>query len=304
MSGCTKPEIKPTIPNDTLIVKRDSFYIANYDVEELAISHAFDSGRVTGNVLDLSLDEISGMAVSYKEQNAVWVEEDSGNENKIYLLSTSGKTLTSFRLNIFNTDWEDIAIATGPVDSLRYIYLADIGDNNKINSVKYIYRFAEPSINAALPGETLNIQIDKISFRYPDGIKNAEAIMIDPLTKDIYVVSKEDQAIVYVAPYPQDLNHVITLIKLAALPIPSITSADVSPDGSEILMKNYGSVFHWKKKNENESMFTLIKQKPARLAYVPEQRGESICWGTDGSGYFTTSELLDSDVPILFYKRN
>jgi hypothetical protein len=41
-------------------------------------------------------------------------------------------------------------------------------------------------------------------FQYPDGSRDAETLLLDPLTKDIYVISKREfeDIRVYRAPYP------------------------------------------------------------------------------------------------------
>ncbi|HTJ50473.1 MAG TPA: hypothetical protein VL443_13525 [Cyclobacteriaceae bacterium] len=301
LSNCSDTSQARVDVKDTTTIKKDTFFISNFSVTDLPQSTAFDIGTGIGH--EQYLSEISGICMSYAYDSAVWVEEDSGNENKIYLLKFDGSLMGSIRMPVDNRDWEDMSIAPGPIDGVHYIYLAEIGDNSKSYSTKYIYRFAEPSTNVPVFDKDLNSTVDIITFQYPDGNKNAEAVMIDPSTKDIYVISKEDQATIYVARYPQSVNTKITLTIVGKLPISTVTAADISPDGNEILIKNYQQVFYWKKK-DNESISQLLKQKPVRLAYSPEPKGESICWATDGSGYFTTSEIVDNaPAEIFFFKR-
>ena len=137
----------------------------------------------------------------------------------------------------------------------------------------------------------------------PDGIKNSEAVMIDPLTKDIFVVSKENVAVVYQAKYPQDLTKVNTLKKIAVLPFTLVTAADISPDGKEILIKTYTQVFYWKKSG-NESIAELLKKTPVSIPYLYETQGEAICFADDNSGFYTTTERAGTTQQfIYFYKR-
>jgi hypothetical protein len=280
---------------------KNDFFTVSYDVTSLPTSQDFKPAQNFGSVQNFALDEISGIAVGSKP-NTLWVEEDSGNENKIYLIDISGTYLGSFRMtSIANRDWEDMSISSGPVPSTPYIYLAEIGDNNRVNQTKYIYRFPEPIVSGStFPFSNEINTVDKIAFNYPDGIKNAEAIIIDPNTKDIYVISKEGQAVIYVARYPQDITNIFTLTKVGVLPISDVTSAAISPDGKEIIIKNYALALYWKKA-ANETIPELLKTIPQKAPYQPEDQGESICWATDGSGYFTTSEGVNQ--PIYFYKR-
>jgi len=305
ITGCNKSApapVKPVAITPAIPAVTDDFFTVYYDLTSLPISNDFEPAKNLGLVQNSLLNEISGIASGNSISATLWCEEDSGNENNIYLIRATGEFLGTVRMtSITNRDWEDMSIAPGPDASLQYIYLAETGDNNKVNSDKYIFRFPEPIISTTSFPFTYSVSaVEKISFQYPDGNKNAEAVMIDPLTKDIYVVSKEDQAVIYVARYPQKINSVFTMTKLGVLPISNVTAADISPGGNEIVIKNYAITLYWKKTSD-ESISELLKKTPVRAPYQIEEKGESICWARDGSGYFTTSELPGQ--PVYFYKR-
>ncbi len=302
-SSCKKnandPSPVPIIPP----VAIDTSWAVYYNATELLKSTAFNNGVNLGNIQNKNLYEISGIAASYAIPKALWMEQDSGNPNVIYLFDKAGLQLGSAELtSISNRDWEDMSMAPGPLAGINYIYLAEIGDNKKVNTTNYIYRFPEPIISISVPNQKIAI-LDKITFHYPDGSKNAEAVMIDPLTKDVYVVSKEDNAVIYVAKYPQDVTKDFAMTKVGVLPISTVTAADISPDGSEVVIKTYSQIFYWKK-TSNETISQLLKKTPILLPYTIEAKGEAICWATDGSGYYTTSEVVDN-MPafVSFYKR-
>jgi len=307
LSSCTyhNLEIKahttvPQTPNDTS-------WVSVFDPRTLTVRHAFDSGHIVGQIENQLLDEVSGIASSYTSPKSLWMEEDSGNPNVISLLSTDGKLLGDVSIeHIANRDWEDMSISNGPADGAHYIYLADIGDNDKTYETKYVYRFAEPTFSLnSTPFHSSLGSFDIISFSFPDGIKNSEAIMIDPLTKDFYVISKEsDNAVIYAARYPQPIHTNFILEKVGTLPISKVTAADISPDGTEILIKNYIQVFYWKR-NPSQSISSTLHETPFTIPYQIEPKGESICFANDGSGFYTTSEKIDTPAPaIYFYKRN
>lgn len=305
LAACTYHNIERSQPSLTKPVI-DTSWVSVFDPRTLKVSAAFDSGSVIGEVDNPDLDEISGIAASYNSVNSLWVEEDSGNPNKISLLARNGKFLGDVSIEyVANRDWEDMSISTGPMGGAHYIYLADIGDNNQTYKVKFVYRFEEPSFTlGSSPFHSSLGVFDIISFSLPDEIKNSEAIMIDPLTKDFYIISKEsDKAVVYLAQYPQPINSDFTLMKIGTLPISKVTAADISPDGSEILIKNYVQVFYWKR-STNQSISSTLKSVPVQLTYQIEPQGEAICFAMDGSGLYTTSESVDASVPsIYFYKR-
>lgn len=278
----------------------------SYDATMLPLSNDFESPRSQCRIADKALNEISGLSESVRLPGNFWVEEDSGNENKIYLISPEGKTIGMFLMTtVDNRDWEDMVVAAEPSTGVPYIYLAEIGDNTLRYSTKYIYRFPEPE----LAGKPLPIveeisSVDKIAFQYPDGIKNAEAMLIDPNTLDLYILTKDQQSTVYVLPYPQSTSKVTMATKLGKLPISLVTSASISANGSEILIRNYTTILYWKRL-PGETIPGALSRSPVRLIYQQEPKGEAICWANSGSGYFTSGEMVDTTAANLYsYKRH
>lgn len=253
------------------------------------------------------IDEASGLADSRSMPGNLWIEQDSGNPPNLTLLGYDGKVKGTMRVGkITNRDWEDIAIGPGPQAGVNYIYLAEIGDNNAQNPTGIIYRFPEPkSLSDSIT------QVERINFRYPDGPRDAEAIIVDPQTRDVYVISKrEPNEHLYRLAYPQNINEVTTLEALGQLPnfaagLPGwVTSAAISPDGNEILVRTYTQILYWKRKAGQSIPDALqlgtYRQMPARL----EPQGEAICFKQDGSGYFTISERAQAQsVNLYFYAR-
>lgn len=273
----------------------------------VSASAAFGSRQKLGTVQDASLDEISGLAYSRVNPGYIWVEEDSGNPNRIYLIDEKGSTKATIALpsGITNRDWEDIAIGPGPAASTWYIYLANIGDNSSSNSYVYVYRFVEPSIQGrSLPfNATLSSSaVTTFTFKYADGPRNAETLMIDPLTKDLFIISKEgSRGGVYKATYPQNASGVTTLSRSGTVPVSIATGGDISADGREILIKNYTTVYYWKKTFSSQTISQLLTTSPATLSYTEEPGGEAIGWKYNGQGYYTISEIKNNILPAIYY---
>ena len=92
-------------------------------------------------------------------------------------------------------DWEDIAIGPGPQANVDYLYVGEIGDNDSKHKSIKIYRVPEPNVDANQTPVVVTVRgVETIELTYPDGPRNAETLMVDPLTKDIYIVSKEGRA--------------------------------------------------------------------------------------------------------------
>jgi hypothetical protein len=269
-------------------------------------SHAnnpqFSNRLNLGLIENPSIDEASGLAASRKNAGVLWTHNDSGNQNSIFAINLKGQNLGEYRIGFIpNRDWEDIAVGPGPDEHQQYIYIGDIGDNDAEHYIKYIYRIAEPLVDTSQsPVDTILSEFDVIAFRYPDSERDAEALMVDPWTKDIYVVSKrEDSVRVYRASYPQETSKVSILEYITAINLSNITAGDISALGTEILLKNYTNIYYWKR-GQSQSIGEILETSPQLVPYTPEPQGEGISWAPDASGYYTISEE-PAGVPAFLY---
>jgi hypothetical protein len=253
------------------------------------------------------LVEASGLVESLANEHVFWAHNDRNNQNRLFAFNEAGQHLGIFYLDtIANRDWEGLAIGPGPIDQTDYLYIGDIGDNEAVFDVKYIYRVPEPDVSFdQSPVEETLSGIDTISYRYPDGSRDAETLMIDPQTGDIYVVSKREfeDIRVYRAPYPQSTSEVITLEHVSTLDLWQIVGGDISTSGKEILLKSYTEVYYWKRPATG-NLWEAFNDPPTLLPYIEEIQGEAICWAADSLGYYTLSEE-NSQIPahLYFYPR-
>lgn len=265
------------------------------------VTEGFESTPVAKPLTPLILDEASGIADSKVNPGYLWVQQDSGNPSEITLLSHDGILLKKINIKTaVNRDWEDMASGNGPTAGANYIYLADIGDNALAASTYFIYRFTEP----ASANDTV-FNYDKITFQYPDGPHDAEAILVDNISKDIYIITKQDSpSRIYKIPYPQDINGINTAILSGSLSFSGVTASAISVDGKEILIKTYTSIYYWKR-NTTQSVEQALTVEPVILNSQFEPQGEAICFKNDNSGFFTLSErpAIIASVNLNFYKR-
>ena len=261
----------------------------------------FESIPVTSPVAPLIIDEASGIADSKANTGHLWVQQDSGNPNDIALLAQNGVLLKKIIIkSAVNRDWEDLATGPGPVSGTNYIYLGDIGDNALAASEYNIYRFPEP-----LSSTDTVFNWEKLTFSYPDGSHDAEAMMVDNATKDIFIITKQDSpSRVYRIPYPQNTTGDNIAIFAGTLSFGGATGAAISNDGTEMLVRTYTSVYYWKK-TASQSIEELLASNPVTLETQFEPQGEAICFKNDRSGFFTLSERpsIIAGVNLNFYKR-
>ncbi len=265
----------------------------------------FLGGEKIGELTLKELEETSGFVASQANPGYFWTINDSGNDADVFLVDLKMDIKLKCKLNgISNRDWEDVAIDYDPETKRNYIYVAEIGDNDSRYLYKKVYRFEEPKKVKSFVLTIQPEQIQQIVFRLPEGAKDTEAIMIDPLTHDIYVISKREMPVhVYRLAYPQSLQDTLIAQSVATLPFTQVTSASFSLSGMEMLVKNYDSVFYYSRDTTN-TVQQMLSQRPKVLNYIPEPQGESIAWSLDGAGYYTISEkVIGRKTNLLFYKR-
>lgn len=262
----------------------------------------FSSEPTTSSIQAGQIDEASGIVDSRSMPGFLWVQQDSGSPSELALLGQNGQLKGKISVpNAVNRDWEDLTIGPGPQSGVNYLYIGDIGDNNAQYTTCAIYRLPEPKSIT----ETIS-QVEKITFRYPDGPRDAEALLLDPKTKDLWIVTKrEASSRLYRLPYPQSTTEVMTAQSHGEIPLLSgVTGGTVSPDGSEILLRTYLSVAYWKRQGDELLADALQKRTSRALPYRLEPQGEAISFDRDGRGYFTLSERNNAvSVSLYYYPR-
>lgn len=246
------------------------------------------------------MDESSGISVSRIHEDILYTHNDSGDSSRFFAVTNKGVLKETFHFKGDPTitkgvkDCEDIAIGPGPDKSKSYIYLGDIGDNKRERKYITVYRFEEPVISHQI--STTLIKGNSVHLKYPDGPRDAETLMVDPIEKLIYIISKrEDTVGVYTAPLKYHANDTLTMEKKGTVRfngVPGlkwITAGDISADGQQILVKSYEKVFYWKRE-ANEPIWKTLQRKSIELPYTLELQGEAIGFNTKGNAYYTTSE--------------
>jgi hypothetical protein len=251
------------------------------------------------------IDECSGMASSRLNRDLLYTVNDSGGQSIVYALDTQGNLRHRIALRgTQNRDWEGLAIGPGPRSNTSYIYVGEIGDNSARYGEIYVYRFAEPNLSQADSLVSVDT-VDTLSIVFEDGPRDAEALMVDPKTRDIVIISKREASVgVYLIPYPQSTQSVNTARKVATLPLSWVTSCDISPNGRTILVKTYTNVYKFKR-GRNQSLSQAFGGKLKALPYELEPQGEAICFSSSGRGRYTLSERAQGkDLHLYFYRRN
>jgi autotransporter-associated beta strand protein len=268
---------------------------------------SFTSGVQVGAIENAAITEASGIAASRMNPNVLWTQEDSGNPAQIYAMTPAGTNLGTYTLSgAGNTDWEDIDVGPGPAAGTQYVYAGDIGDNFLLRSTIAVYRVPEPTVSDTQSPVTATLGgVSKFTLAYPDGAHDAESMFVDPLTRDIYIITKRDATYKYVyrAAYPQSTSGTTTLSLAATLTnANALTAADMSPDGSQIIIRSYatssGLLYQ---RPSNGTVADAFATTPIAIPLVSEGVGEAIGFDPQGRGYYTTSE--GTLQPIYYFDR-
>jgi hypothetical protein len=295
---CFIQGLKKYFPAKPLIILASYFQLVSFSS---CHKSSTDSGATlifdsipTGKLLNPLVNEISGIADSRANPGFLWGQEDSGNPPQIYLVNYNGTVTKKIYINgATNRDWEDMALSGSD------IFVAETGDNNLAYSDYSFYKFPEPLSTA----DTVR-NVDAIRFKYADGPHDAEAFLIDPVSKDIYIITKRDNpSKVFKLAYPYSLTSLNTATEVGSLPYNGVVSAAISADGREIIIKTYPAVLYYKR-SSSESIAQALQKTFTALPYKMEPLGEAITFANDNSGFYTLSEKgFGSSVNLYFYKR-
>lgn len=258
-----------------------------------------DGGIMTGRYVNTALREVSGMAASRVHANTFYVHNDSGDTSRFFAVNEKGELKGTYYFKgdeiSFSgvNDCEDITIGSGPEAGKEYIYLADIGDNAARRSEIRIFRMEEPGADS---GVVKTIGSQMFTLTYPNGAQDAETIMIDPIERLLYIVSKrQDSVIVYTAPLDLNDKKTYMLREVCKLYFEGkkkekwIVSGSISRDGKQVMLKSMKKVYYWQRER-HEAVYEAMQRTPLELSYTQHGQEEAICFSPDGKSYFITGE--------------
>ncbi len=275
--------------------------------------------RMRGRVEEKHLQEISGLVASRTANDLLWVHNDSGDQARIYAMTGSGAPLGSLEIARVARDFEDIALEHRENAPDR-IYIADTGDNlGQRKEGVFIHRFEEPSLEAIRSVHPWPLRIDDtetMRVRFPEGPVDAEALIVDPESGRLVLVTKPRLALpeVYeVEVFSEEavLHHVGTVTARAnGSPLHLVTAADLSPDGRYVVLRTYDTIVVFIRKSGQSVAQALLSEgcviKPAH-----ENQGEAVGFlgpespGTEEVGGFPRFLTVGEGIsqPIYSYEK-
>lgn len=268
-----------------------------------------------GEVDHGDINEASGVALSTQTDGVLWVHNDSGDSARLFAVSTDGDWLGTWTLDAEARDWEDLAYGWDATLATQVLYVGDVGDNAQSRESITIQIVPEPAMPAdGEPAEhTLAAgEYATMELTYPDGAShNCETLMWDPMTGDLYVVTKKVNDLSHVFRKPAPHEHgtsteveLVTSLRFGQEPIPgssNTTGGDISPSGDRILIRTYSRVWMWHRE-PGQTVAEALDNGPCDLDAPDEPQSEAVCFTPDGAGYLTLSEGTNQPiyyVPLL-----
>jgi len=262
---------------------------------------------------DAAVRESSGLVASRRNPGLLWTHNDSGDGPFLYALDEQGMRRGVWRVSGAEADdWEDIAAGPGPQPGSSYLYVGDIGDNEEARSEITVYRVSEPEVTPSAADSRRKSPLatepaEAIRLQYPDGRHNAEALLVHPVTGDIYVITKTLEAAPSVyklaAPYTTSaLNKLRLLGTIRSVPIGLITGGDVAPDGNGVVLCDYFGAYELRLPDSASFFDEVWGQAASGIDLGTRRQGESVCYGAGGDALYATSE--ERPTPLIKVERN
>ncbi|MFD2515509.1 hypothetical protein ACFSRY_16670 [Pontibacter locisalis] len=284
---------KPLAASNLLFLLLCSMYACKKEAPATEQPYLFEPTPLSWPI-EPTISGTSGLADSKTCAEHLWVQEDGGSPTQLILLGYNGQIKRKmFLKGVVNRDWEELQAAG------KDLFIADIGDNKQTHKTYTIYQFQEPSLDV----DTVT-DIRKIEFMYPDGSHDAEAFIVDPITKEIFILTKRDNpSRIYKLPVPFSYTSLNKAIYVGNLPYNGVVGAALSANGKEILLKTYTNIFYYTRPDD-QPLLNALQKEGKILTYQVEPQGEAVAFTNSNSGFYTLSEQnSSSQASLYFYRR-
>lgn len=264
-----------------------------------------------GSLEEDDIVEASGITRS-TSHDGWWVHNDGGRP-ELFAVGVDGADLGTILLEDVDL-WDVEDMTSWERNGQRELLLADIGDNRLRQGGEHpLVVIAEPLLGSD------SVRVRTVLLRYPDGPHNAEVLLADEATGQIIIITKEEDPEVTVQPVllPAQIfvgaltseAEVVDLqlagtIDIAALsdsspdtqahPFAAVgragvfTGGEVSPDGSAIALRTYGTVWVWDRAM-GASVAEALLGTPCEANAPFELQGEALGFSRD-DGWLAVGE--------------
>jgi hypothetical protein len=252
----------------------------------------FGPGEVAGVVSVPVPDEISGLAAW---DDVLWAVDDG--DPALYAFDRAGALLATAGLDpaVVGVDREDVARVGD------HLVIADVGDNLGARVHVTLWAFDRPPSDRDTEDWPL---ASRTVLTWPDGPRDAETLLADPVSGDVLVVEKATDGVSSVIRVPSPLpaeavGEEVAVLRFGEGPLAGPTLATggaVAPDGTAVVIRTYLDAWVWPRA-PGEPWADTFGREPCAVELLTEPQGEAVTFAEDG--LYTVSE--GSGEPVLFY---
>jgi hypothetical protein len=245
------------------------------------------------------LSELSGMVATKRGYVVINDGVDSSAGQRVFFLDGKCKVTGDVAYPTIPRDPEDLALSRDG----KTLWIGDIGDNARGGGErrKTVAVWSMPADGSKKP------VIHRVA--YPDGPRDAEALLVNDDGTIIVVTKEPGKAGLYVPTGPLKKNNQQGVpmrrageVKLPPTTTPNplsgagrliVTGGAVSPDGTRVVLRTYADAFEWDTKNGD--IISSMKAQPRVTPLPDEPFGEAITYTPDGSSFLTVSDMGEYD---------
>jgi len=247
--------------------------------------------RLVGKLGPGPAKENSGIVRSRSHEDLFWIQNDSGDEPRVYPVHASAENWKSTREpdtpgvligGAINVDWEDIA-----VDADGHLILADLGNNDNDRRDLVLYYVYEPSPIASRTGLAKKVFVhypDQPSFPAPKDNFNFDCEAVFTVGNSVHLLTKhrsDNRTKLYRLDDPQpDRSNPLTLVGQFDTQ-GQVVAADCTADGLRLIVITYEKLWLFERKSQDESFFA------GKISWAPHdaEQVEAICFADDKTLY-------------------
>jgi hypothetical protein len=261
----------------------------------------------TGEFDAQALPEASGLALSRRDPELLWLVDDAPGTSELWAVRPDGAVVA--RVEVAGLDAVNAeSLASGPCavgSDEPCLYVGDTGDNVRAREHVRVVRLTEPDLADGAPKEP--VAAEAIELRYPEGPEDSEALLVDEAGVPHLVTKPRVDAETGQAPPPRLFAAPGfadgTLTDLGPLPLPPpplpmvslvygnvVTGADSVP--GRVLLRTYDHLVELRAPSPDAPLSTLPSWD-ADLVPAPQQpQPEAVAYDADGCGYWLISERV------------
>lgn len=232
------------------------------------------------------------MTASALHPDVMWVHNDSGDSARLYALSLNTCDVVG-ELTLRNVDARDFEGIARGVDrqGRAVLWVGDIGDNLDSWESVAVYRVREP-----LTLGVKSVRAAEFRFTYEDRPHNAETILADPNSPQLWIVTKQlASGAIYKLPARLSQSRINIAERVGGVG-GLVTDGSMNPQGTGFVLRDYfdAHLYTGLPPGELTEKFPL----PAQV------QGEAIAFTATGDSLVIASEkdtrLIQIDFPKVF----